>query len=128
MKAEGLQQNPVTFVRVLNASASVGALEEGRHAHKQLIQSGCKSDVFVDHSLIDKYAKCGSMEDASRVFNKMTTCDMLSWSAMLFGLLKSGSSTKTHWNYFEKCNRKGCTSPPSHLGGGTECLCQCRST
>jgi pentatricopeptide repeat protein len=117
MKAEGLQQNPVTFVRVLNACASVGALEEGRHAHKQLIQSGCKSDVFVDHSLIDKYAKCGSMEDASRVFNKMTTCDMLSWSAMLFGLLKSGSSTKTHWNYFEKCNRKGCTSPPSHLGG-----------
>jgi pentatricopeptide repeat protein len=93
MKAEGLQPNPVTFVRVLNACASVGALEEGRHAHKQIIQSGCESDVFVGSSLIDIYAKCGSMEDASRVFSKIT-CDMLFWSAMLFGLLKSGSSTK----------------------------------
>ncbi len=92
-EADGLQPNPVTFVRVLNACASVGALEEGRHAHKQIIQSGCESDVFVGSSLIDMYAKCGSMEDASRVFNKIT-CDMLSWSAMLFGLLKSGSSTK----------------------------------
>jgi pentatricopeptide repeat protein len=93
MQHEGMNPNKFIFVHVLNAFANLQALEEGRHAHKQIIQSGCESDVFVGSSLIDMYAKCGSMEDASRVFNKIT-CDMLSWSAMLFGLLKSGSSTK----------------------------------
>jgi pentatricopeptide repeat protein len=61
----------VTFVAVLNACARVGALEVGRHVHEQIIGSGCESDVFVRSSLVDMYAKCGSLEDAWRVFNKM---------------------------------------------------------
>jgi pentatricopeptide repeat protein len=31
----------------------------------------CESDVFVCNSLIDMYAKCGSIEEAWRIFNKM---------------------------------------------------------
>jgi pentatricopeptide repeat protein len=53
---------------VLNACASVLALEEGRYAHEQIIQIGWDSDVFVRSTLVDMYAKCGSMEDAWRVF------------------------------------------------------------
>jgi hypothetical protein len=37
----------------------------------------------------------GSMEDAARVFNKMTSRDVVSWSAMLSGLMKSGQAQKT---------------------------------
>jgi hypothetical protein len=33
--------DPVTFVGVLNASASVIALDEGRCSHDQIIQGGC---------------------------------------------------------------------------------------
>jgi hypothetical protein len=47
---------------VLNACASVLALEEGRCAHEQIIQIGWHSDVFVRSTLVDMYAKCGSME------------------------------------------------------------------
>ncbi len=59
-----MQPNSVTFVGVLNACASVIALEEGRHVHHQIIQSGSESDVFVGNSLLDMHAKCGSIEDA----------------------------------------------------------------
>jgi hypothetical protein len=38
---------------VLNACASVLALEEGKCVHEQIIQSGCVSDVFVRDSLVD---------------------------------------------------------------------------
>ncbi|CAK9191490.1 unnamed protein product [Sphagnum troendelagicum] len=89
-----LQSNPVTFVGVLNACASLGALEEGRCVHKQIVESGCESDVFVGSSLVDMYAKCGSMEGAAKVFNKMTSRDYVSWSAMLSGLVKSGQAQK----------------------------------
>ncbi len=66
-----MHPNTVTFVGVLNACASVVALEEGRSVHEQIIQSGCESDVFVGSSLVDMYAKCRSLEDAWRVFHKM---------------------------------------------------------
>ncbi len=71
MQEEGVCPNSFTFVGVLNACASIVALEEGRCAHEQIMQSGWDSDLFVGSSLVDMYAKCGSMEDAWKVFNKM---------------------------------------------------------
>ncbi|CAM6077419.1 unnamed protein product [Sphagnum tenellum] len=94
MKEEGVKPNPVTFVAVLNACASVLALEEGRHAHEQIVQSGCESDVFVHSSLVDMYAKCGSMEDAWKVFTKMPSPDAVSWNAIIFAHVKCGQGQK----------------------------------
>ncbi|CAM6048440.1 unnamed protein product [Sphagnum compactum] len=94
MQEEGVKPNPVTFVAVLNACASVLALEEGRHAHEQIVQSGCESDVFVHSSLVDMYAKCGSMEDAWKVFTKMPSPDAVSWNAIIFAHVKCGQGQK----------------------------------
>ncbi len=60
------------------------ALEEGRCVHQQIIQSGLESDVFVGSSSVDMYAKCGSIEDAGKVFKKMPSQDVVSWTAMIF--------------------------------------------
>jgi hypothetical protein len=54
----------IARTQVLDASASVVALEECRCAHEQVIQSGCESKILVGASLVDIYAKCGSIEDA----------------------------------------------------------------
>ncbi len=90
MQLQGVKPNPVTFVGVLNACATAVALEEGRRVHEQILQSGCESDVTVGNSLIDMYAKCGSMEDAWRVFNKMPVRTVVSWTAMIVGHVKCG--------------------------------------
>ncbi|CAK9214470.1 unnamed protein product [Sphagnum troendelagicum] len=74
---EGVKPDHVTFVGILNACASVAALEEGAHAHQHIIQSGWESDVFVGSSFIDIYAKCGSMQDAWKV---STRCPFAMWS------------------------------------------------
>jgi hypothetical protein len=71
MQHAGVQPDSVTFVGLLNACASVVVLEQGRCVHQQILQSGLESDVFVGSSLVDTYAKCGSIEDAWSVFNKM---------------------------------------------------------
>jgi pentatricopeptide repeat protein len=57
--------------RCEQCNAGLGRLEDGRLVHKQLIQSGYKSDAFVCNSLVDMYAKCGSIEEAWTVFEKM---------------------------------------------------------
>jgi len=60
-------------VGVLNACASIVALEEGRCVHEEIIESEWDSDVFVVNSLVDMYAKCRSMEGAPRVLNEMSS-------------------------------------------------------
>jgi len=80
MQQEGMEPNPITFVGLLNACASVAALEKGRHIHEQIIQFGCEDDLFVANSLIDMYAKCGNIEDAQRVFNRMPMHNVVSWT------------------------------------------------
>jgi pentatricopeptide repeat protein len=95
MQQEGMKPAPNTFVGVLNACASEVALEEGRHAHEQIVQSGFESDVFVGSSLINMYTKCGSMEDALRVFKKMASHDVVSWNALIFGHVKYGQGRKS---------------------------------
>jgi pentatricopeptide repeat protein len=103
MQQECVEPDKVTFMGVVNACASVAALEEGRHVEQQIIQCGCDSDDFVGSSLIDMYAKCGSIEDACRVFNKMPTCDIVSWNAMLQGYAMHGHANKALEHFEEMC-------------------------
>ncbi len=85
MQKEDVQSDFVTFVEVI---------EEGKHVHEQIIESGWVSNVFVYNSLVNMYAKCGNLEDAWRVFNKMVSCDVVSWNAMIWGHVKSRQAQK----------------------------------
>jgi len=103
MQQEGVHPDAVTFVGVLNACASIMALEEGRHAHEQIIRSRCESDFFVRSSLVDMYAKCGSMEDACRVFNIMPSHDVVSWNALLGGFAMHGQHKEALVHFERMC-------------------------
>jgi hypothetical protein len=63
----------MTFVRVLNACASVVALEEGKHAHEQIIERGWDSNAFLASSLVDM--------GAWRMLSEcLTRCHLEVWS------------------------------------------------
>jgi pentatricopeptide repeat protein len=66
------------------------ALDEGRWAHTQILDAGCEDNMFVASSLVNMYAKCRSMDDAWRVFNKMASHDVVSWNALLQGVAMHG--------------------------------------
>jgi pentatricopeptide repeat protein len=106
MQQEGVQPDCVTFVGVLNACASVVALEEGKCVHEQIIKNGWESDVIVGNSLVDMYAKCGSMEDAWRVFNKMPSRDVVTWMIILGGYAMHGHG-KEALKHFEWICKEG---------------------
>jgi pentatricopeptide repeat protein len=117
MQKKGMTPNKFTFFPVLNACATLRALEE--EAHEQIIQSGCEGDAFVGCSLVDMYAKCGSMEDAQRVFNKMPSRDVLTWNAMILGHGKCAQGQKA-LELFSQMQRKVLC----YFCGGGECMCQ----
>lgn len=41
------------------------------YIHKRLFKSGFLSDVVVVSALVDMYVKCGSVEKAHKLFDKM---------------------------------------------------------
>ncbi|CAM6049371.1 unnamed protein product [Sphagnum compactum] len=69
------------------------------------------------------YAKCGSLEDAWGVFNKIPSQVVVTWSTMILGHVKCRQGQKA-LDYFDKCNRKVYSSSSHHSNWfGDECLC-----
>ncbi|CAK9225645.1 unnamed protein product [Sphagnum troendelagicum] len=85
MQQEGVKPNKVTFISVLNACASLSALEEGKKLHDLIVKAGLQPDVSVGNALISMYSKCGSLDEASKVFHRMAHRDVVSWNAMISG-------------------------------------------
>ncbi|KAH9537908.1 hypothetical protein CY35_16G076900 [Sphagnum magellanicum] len=106
MQQEGMQPDSVTFVGFLNACSSVVAFEEGGCVHLQIIQSGLELDVFVGNSLVDMHAKCGSIEETSKVFHKMPSQDVVTWNAMLGGCAMNGHGKEASSHILSGCVKK----------------------
>jgi pentatricopeptide repeat protein len=88
------------------------ALEEGRLAHEQIIQSNCECNVFVVSSLVDMYAKCGSLEDAQKVFNRTPRHNVVSWNAMILGHVKCGQGQEALELYQKMQGEEGVQPDP----------------
>ncbi|KAJ7555610.1 hypothetical protein O6H91_05G046600 [Diphasiastrum complanatum] len=94
MQQTGIPPNKVAFVVALKACARIPALEQGKQLHLDIIKSGFESDATVGNTLVDMYAKCGSIEDACQVFNNMHERDVVSWNAMIAGYAQHGLGKK----------------------------------
>eukprot|EP01018_Ginkgo_biloba_P020997 Gb_22288 [translate_table: standard] len=85
MELAGMKPDSVTIASVLPACTYIAVLQQGKEIHDYIIRRGLDSDVFVGNALIDMYAKCGSIEEARQVFDKMPQRDVVSWSAIIAG-------------------------------------------
>ncbi|KAI5329404.1 hypothetical protein L3X38_028801 [Prunus dulcis] len=85
----------VTLVSALTASARLGSLGLGRKIHGLVLGSGFALDVFLGSSLIDVYAKCGRMDDARKVFDRVPHRNVVSWTSMIAGYTQSSSFKDT---------------------------------
>lgn len=83
MQEGGMEPNQVTFVSILKACSSVSALDQGKLVHEYVIGRGYDLELLIINTLIDMYAKCGSLEDGRRVFDKSSRRDVVTWTAMI---------------------------------------------
>jgi len=83
MQGIGMKPSAFTFSSILSACASLAVMEQGKWVHAHIIKTGCKLDVFVGNALVDMYGKCGCIEDARQVFDRLPRRDVVSWNAMI---------------------------------------------
>ncbi|KAL8261763.1 hypothetical protein R6Q59_025812 [Mikania micrantha] len=95
MLSENIHPNEITFVSLLAACAQVGALDTGRWLHSYIDRNNHRLDVVVGTVLVDMYSKCGDLESAEYVFNKLQDPDVIAWNAMLMGFSMNGQSKMT---------------------------------
>jgi pentatricopeptide repeat protein len=77
MQQVGFKPDARTYVSILIACASVGALEWMKEVHNQACEAGFELDLCVDSALVHMYAKCGSMDDARLAFHRMEERDVI---------------------------------------------------
>lgn len=90
MQCNGIALNAISFVCSLKACSSIGALVKGQELHSEIIRAGLERDLHIGSTLVDMYAKCGWLEDAQVVFDKLSVHDMVLWTALLAGYANHG--------------------------------------
>lgn len=90
MRRGGIQPNNFTFPFVLKGCAGLMTLKDGKEIHADVVKTGFQADVYAGAALIHMYAKCGVVEDARSVFDKLPVRDLVSWNAMIVGYVQNG--------------------------------------
>ncbi|XAR66493.1 hypothetical protein NMG60_11012757 [Bertholletia excelsa] len=107
-----LKPDPFVHSSLLNACANLSAYEQGKQIHVHILKYGHISDVFSGNSLVNMYAKCGSVDDASRAFSEIPERGIVSWSAMIGGLAQHGHG-KEALTLFSEMLKEGIS--PNHV-------------
>lgn len=90
MILNGIKPDSSTFTVALKACASTLDLKTGREIWSKAIDHGYECDVFVGSSALNLFAKCGEIDEAAVVFDKMPTKDLVCWTSMMTGFIQSG--------------------------------------
>lgn len=92
MQLEGLSPDTLTYISLLKASFSAGSSEFGKLIHSCIIGAGFEIEPLIENSIVDMYAKFGSMEDACDLFKRLPRLDAISWNTLLSGYVQHEQS------------------------------------
>ncbi|CAL0335286.1 unnamed protein product [Lupinus luteus] len=86
----GVRPDVYTFPCVLRTCGGMADFLRGREVHVHVLRYGYESDIDVVNALITMYVKCGYVDTARLVFDKMPYRDRISWNAMISGYFENG--------------------------------------
>ncbi|XP_010440256.1 PREDICTED: pentatricopeptide repeat-containing protein At4g15720 [Camelina sativa] len=82
--------NQFMLASVISACSSLGRLKWGEVAHGLVTRGGYESNNVVASSLLDMYAKCGSLSCAEKVFLSIRCHSVITYTSMIMAKAKHG--------------------------------------
>ncbi|XP_020547267.1 putative pentatricopeptide repeat-containing protein At2g01510 [Sesamum indicum] len=121
MRSNSVCGDQATFASTVRASANLALLSLGKQLHSCIIRAGFMSNVFCGSSLLDMYAKCGSLKDSIVIFKNMPERNTISWNAMISAYAQNGDSKATLRSFKEMVESGVHPDHVSFLGVLTAC-------
>ncbi|KAI3461092.1 hypothetical protein Pfo_017755 [Paulownia fortunei] len=80
----------VTMIGVVMACTQLEDLKLGHEFHRYIRHQGLNTSVPLANALLDMYVKCGNLEEAKELFERMEEKTIVSWTTMVVGYAKFG--------------------------------------
>lgn len=78
------------YTYLLKVCGDIGEIRRGKEIHGQLIVNGFSLDLFAMTGVVNMYAKCGQIEEAYKMFDRMPDRDLVSWNTIVAGFAQNG--------------------------------------
>ena len=103
MIAAEVNPDAIVILAVASAAGELGVTTAASRVHNLAASFGFLDDSSVSNALIAMHAKCGSLEAAQQVFDRIPMCarTIVSWTAMIHGYAIHGR-TNAAMNLFEQ--------------------------
>lgn len=86
-----IRLDPFVLSLALKACGLNNSLTNGKLLHGISVKNGLVNSVFVGSALLDMYAKSGNISESCEVFEGMPEKNVVSWTAIITGLVKAGN-------------------------------------
>ncbi|KAJ0039783.1 hypothetical protein Pint_28331 [Pistacia integerrima] len=89
-----MNMDPFVLSLGLKACAQNVNVNFGESLHGFTVKTGLVNSVFVGSALVDMYTKIGKVELGCRVFDEMPMRNVVSWTAVITGLVRAGYNSE----------------------------------
>lgn len=85
MLFENVEPNDFTLTSVLSLCSTIQSSDLGMQVHSLSTKLGHESNLRITNSLVYLYLKCGCIDEAKNLFNRMEYKNLITWNAMIAG-------------------------------------------
>ncbi|CAL5394524.1 unnamed protein product [Camellia sinensis] len=116
MLRAGMIPDSFTLGSIMKAFVGGSSLMKVIQIHGFIIQLGCESHNILIGSLIDAYAKCGSVRITDRIYKSMLKKDTIACTALITGYAREGTYSRDAFDLFNEIHQM-------HMGVDNVILC-----
>ncbi|KAI3872868.1 hypothetical protein MKW92_038441 [Papaver armeniacum] len=99
MIEEGVRPDHFVFPKIYKACSELRNYEVGKDVYDYMLSIGFEGNPFVKKSILDMFIKCGKMDIAKRMFDKMQFKDVVTWNMMVSAYASMGDFEQALYHF-----------------------------
>uniref|UniRef100_A0A5K1FWK0 DYW domain-containing protein n=2 Tax=Nymphaea colorata TaxID=210225 RepID=A0A5K1FWK0_9MAGN len=85
MILQDMEPDQHTYTVLLTLCGDEGHEHQGKQIHAHILRTIAKINLVLESALVDFYVKCGRLDDARKMFDRMDERNAYSWNALITG-------------------------------------------